>query len=153
MAQLMDIKYFEDYDSWTKTIWAMRNAGYTYEFCMKLSARVEGKFDELEFDRIWESKTNKEQSGLGTIYYQAKMSNEKEFYDIKLRNIDVPIYESNEYNIAEVLLSVFGENLVFYNDFMMVYTKDKWRIDTKLDLLRVMISQEYYLCYISKGHF
>ena len=142
MAELMGDEYLTDYDSWTKTIWAMRNAGYTYEFCMKLSARVEGKFDELEFDRIWESKTNKEQSGLGTIYYQAKMSNEKEFYDIKLRNIDVPIYESNEYNIAEVLLSVFGDNLVFYNDFMMVYTKDKWRIDTKLDLLRVMISQE-----------
>jgi len=142
MAELMDIKYFQDYDSWSKTIWAMRNAGYTYKFCMKLSARVEGKFDELEFDRIWESKTNKEESGLGTIYYQAKMSNEKEFYDIKLRNIDVPIYESNEYNISEVLLSVFGENLVFYNDNMMVYTKEKWRIDPKLDLLRVMISQE-----------
>ena len=142
MAELMGDEYLTDYDSWTKTIWAMRNAGYTYEFCMKLSARVEGKFDELEFDRIWESKTNKEQSSLGTIYYQAKISNEKEFYDIKLRNIDVPIYESNEYNIAEVLLSVFGDNLVFYNDFMMVYTKDKWRQDPKLDLLRVMISQE-----------
>ncbi len=142
MAELMDIKYFTGYDAWCKTIWAMRNAGFDYKFCMKLSSRVEEKFDMVEFDRIWESKTNKEQSGLGTIYYQAKQSNEEEFYNIKLYNIDVPIFENNEYNIAEVLLSVFGDNLVFYNDVMMVYTKDKWRQDPKLDLLRVMISQE-----------
>jgi phage/plasmid-associated DNA primase len=140
MAELMDVsKYLTDYDAWSKTIWAMRNAGFTYEFCMKLNQKAT-KINQIK--DIWDSTTNKEQLGLGTIYYQAKKSNEKKYYDIKLQNIDVPIYESNEYNIAEVLLSVFGENLVFYNDFMMVYTKDKWRQDPKLDLLRVMISQE-----------
>ena len=140
MAELMDVdKYLTDYDSWSKTIWAMRNAGFTYEFCMKINQKST-KIDQVK--DIWESTTNKEQSGLGTIYYQAKQSNEKEYYDIKLRNIDVPIFESNEYNISQVLLSIFGDKLVFYNDFMMVYTKDKWRQDPKLDLLRVMISQE-----------
>jgi len=140
MAELMDVdEYLTDYDAWSKTIWAMRNAGYTYEFCMKLNQKST-KIDQVK--DIWESTTNKEKTGMGTIYYQAKKSNEKEFYNIKLRNLDTRIYCVNEYNIAEVLMTIFGDNLVFYNDIMMVYTKDKWREDAKLDLLRVMISQE-----------
>ena len=140
MAELMDVdKYLTDYDSWSKTIWAMRNAGFTYEFCMKLNQKAT-KINQIK--DIWDATTNKEQSGLGTIYYQAKESNEEQYYNIKFKNIEEPIFESNEYNIAEVLISVFGDKLVFYNDFMMVYTKGKWRQDPKLDLLRVMISQE-----------
>ena len=145
MAELMNVdKYLTDYDAWSKSIWAMRNAGFTYEFCMKINQKST-KIDQIK--DIWNSTTNKKEVSMGTIYYQAKQSNEKEYYNIKIRNLDNRIFESNEYNISEILLSVFGDNLVFYNGIMMVYTKDKWRPDAKLDLLRVMISQEGHKYY------
>jgi len=100
IAELMSVeKYLLNYNEWTTTIWALKNAGFSYDFANKLSQKVndvdDTKYDENALEELWDK--GKEGVGLGTIYRQAKESNRKEYYKIKLKYLPKEIYKTEDY--------------------------------------------------------
>ena len=149
IAELMSVEtYLTPFAEWIKTMWALKNAGFDLDFAIKLSKKAEDKYDQDKLLEIWND--TKDGVGMGTIYHQAKESNEEKYLAIKIKYFPKDIYKSEEATLAETLLLVFGDNLVYYNGIIMIYTNDKWYEDDKLDLLKCMISREGKKYYSQK---
>lgn len=82
----IDSKYADDYDSWTKIIWALKNDSddnrkIAIDFSQ--SGKYKDIFDENEFDKLWEN--TKTGNTIATIYYYSKQSNPDNFKKIKFK--------------------------------------------------------------------
>ena len=146
IAELMNVKkYLLNYNEWTTTIWALKNAGFSYDFANKLSQKVndidDTKYDENALEELWDK--GKEGVGLGTIYRQAKESNKKEYYKIKIKYLPKQIYKSEDYSLAKILVDeCFNDRLVYCDGSLMTYTNNKWYVDNDFDYLKYMISND-----------
>lgn len=146
IAELMSVeKYLLNYNEWTTTIWALKNAGYSYDFANKLSQKVndidDSKYDEIALEELWDKC--KEGVELGTIYRQAKESNRKEYYKIKIKYLPKQIYKIEDYSLAKILVDeCFNDRLVYCDGSLMTYTNNKWYVDKDFDYLKYMISND-----------
>ena len=74
---MIDIKYINEYDTWTKLVWALHNDNLNnYELARNMSMRS-SKFDDDFFSKLW-SET-RSGCGIGTIHYYAYHSNPKKY--------------------------------------------------------------------------
>ena len=80
IVNLIGIKYLDDYSSWTKIMWAMRNEDYSEEFARNISKKSE-KYDEEAFMKLWydTSYDGNKLVKQPTLNYYAKLSNPKEY--------------------------------------------------------------------------
>lgn len=146
IAELMSVeKYLLNYPDWIKTIWALKNAGFSFDFANKLSQKVndidDTKYDETKLTEIWNE--TKEGLGLGTIYKQAKDTNKKLYYKIKIKHLPKEFFKHEEYSLAKLLVDeCFNDKLVICDDNLMTYTNSRWYIDNDFDYLKYMISNE-----------
>ena len=146
IAELMSVEdYLLNYNEWTTTIWALKNAGFSYDFANKLSKKVndidDTKYDENALEELWDK--GKEGVGLGTIYRQAKESNKKQYYKIKIKYLPKQIYKSEDYSLAKILVDeCFNDRLVYCDGSLMTYTNKKWYADNDFDYLKYMISND-----------
>jgi len=152
IAELMSVeKYLLNYPDWIKTIWALKNAGFSFDFANKLSQKVisidKSKYDETKLIELWNE--TKEGLGLGTIYKQAKESNKKLYYKIKIKHLPKDYNKNTDYSIASILVKeCFNDKLVFCDDNLMTYTNERWYNDNQFNYLKYMISNEGVKYYI-----
>tara|TARA_R110000823_G_scaffold76306_3_gene174237 strand:- start:2735 stop:5125 length:2391 start_codon:yes stop_codon:yes gene_type:complete len=143
MAKLMDKqKYFGDgsYDEWTKTIWALKNSGFSLEFAKELS-NFDDNLNEEKLLEIWECKTNKNTIKLGTIYAQAKLSNPQEFYRIKIKYVNHDIFDGTERILAELIIQESDGCFVYSDGILMVYTNDFWYADPEYHYTKELLTK------------
>lgn len=151
-ADLIDIKYLDGYDSWTKIIWSLANdpENNNYEIAKYLSEKSE-KYDEKIFNSIY-SKT-REGSTIGTFYYYCKLSNSKKFYEYQSETIKID--DLTEDNLAKIYLDSNHEDLVYNCDDNTVYIfhNNLWYMDKKLNKLKYFIGKKLtaYLTEISSS--
>tara|TARA_R110000823_G_scaffold259789_2_gene380841 strand:+ start:79 stop:2508 length:2430 start_codon:yes stop_codon:yes gene_type:complete len=146
MAKLMDKqKYFGpgSYDEWTKTIWALKNSGFSYDFAKELS-NFDDNVDEDKLKQIWQSKTDKNTVKLGTIYAQAKLSSPFLYYRIKIKYMD-PIVQKpacwGEWDLANLVIKEADGCFVYSNGQLMVYTDNFWYADPEYHYTKELLTK------------
>jgi hypothetical protein len=94
IVNLIGVKYIDEYSSWTKIMWAMRNENYSEEFAMEISKKSK-KFDKKVFLKLWYRDVYEGDKLVkqGTLNYYAKLSDPKGYELIyiekHLANLDV----------------------------------------------------------------
>ena len=57
LADIIDIAYLDNYDSWTKIVWSLKAIDVkNREIAMKISEKS-SKYDDSGFDKVWNSFT------------------------------------------------------------------------------------------------
>lgn len=127
IIELIDIKYIDDYDTWKRIMWAMKNENYTEEEAQSISKKS-NKYDEEGFSKIWDKSPSTISLTQGTLNYYAKLSNEKMYYEIiNKHKIDWDMI-TTERGIAELFLMSYKDDYVYKDEILYIYSKKNWRI-------------------------
>jgi phage/plasmid-associated DNA primase len=152
MAELMSARqYLTDFSDWSKTMWAMRNGGYTKEYSIKVSKRglvlknaetltlvdLENsdyrimnadEFDIIAFDKIWNAtSTKKEQLTKKTIYSQAYSTNKIKYTQAHLDYywdlLELPYQDTgdDDYSVVKLFMKV-NDDVVYDTPTQTFYT-------------------------------
>ena len=126
LVNMIDIKYINEYDTWTKLVWALHNDNLNnYELARNMSMRS-SKFDDDFFSKLW-SET-RSGCGIGTIHYYAYHSNPKKY--IVLNPNDH--LTGTDDNLTKIFLSLQCENIHFIDqDNLFLYSNNQWIQDNK----------------------
>jgi len=81
LLDLIDIKYLDAFDTWSKIMWGMKKEGYSMEVARQLSQKS-SNYDDEGFNNIWNKSPNNITVSQGTINYYAKKSDESKYYEI-----------------------------------------------------------------------
>lgn len=93
ILDLIDVKYWDEYESWKRLVWAMKNEGYSEETARKYSMKS-SKYDDNGFTHFWEKPPIINDLTQGTINYYAKLSDKDKYYDIVTNYTDTTDNES-----------------------------------------------------------
>ena len=136
LLDIISMDYWDEFDSWKKIIWAMKNEGYTKAVAMKYSKRSD-RFTEEAFDNVWDKSPSTITNTQGTINYYAKLSNPTEYDRLNIRkDISLEVLEKGALCIANVIYSDLQENLIYCN-------KNWYTVDEKTNLWRVIEKPSY----------
>ena len=137
-ADLIDIQYLDDYDSWTKIVWSLANdqENNNYEIAKNISAKSK-KYDEEVFNRLWNK--SREGSSMGTFYYYCKISNKQKFFEFKSEEITETFF--TEDNLAKIYLDSNHDDIIFKDDIVYIFHNKLWYEDRKLNKLKFYISK------------
>lgn len=151
IVNLIAVKYIDEYSSWTKIIWAMRNEDYSQEFAMEISKKSK-KFDEEAFMRLWYNtsyegnKTVKQ----ATLNYYAKLSNPKEynlFYINKhLSKLDI----FDEGLLKDYFIGLHGDDIIAVKKKanLFVYYENNWIEDDGGNIIQNMLFKTIKAMYL-----
>jgi len=151
IVNLIDVKYINEYNSWTKIIWAMRNEDYSQEFAMEISKKSK-KFDEEAFMKLWYN-TNYEGNKAakqGTLNYYAKLSNPKEynlFYINKhLSKLDV----FDEGLLKDYFIGLHSDDIIAVKKKvnLFVYYENNWIEDDGGNIIQNMLFKTIKSMYL-----
>jgi phage/plasmid-associated DNA primase len=136
-ADLIDIQYLDEYDSWTKIIWSLANDdnNNNYEIAKNISAKSE-KYNEEEFNRLWNK--SREGSTMGTFYYYCKISNKQKFFEFRSEEITDTFF--TEDNLAKIYLDSNQDDIIYKDDLVYIFHNRLWYEDRKLNKLK------FYVC-------
>ena len=93
ILDLIDVKYWDYYESWKRLLWAMKNEGYSEETARKYSMKS-SKYDDDGFNHFWDKPPFQNDLTQGTINYYAKLSDKDKYYDIVTNYTDTTDNES-----------------------------------------------------------
>ena len=139
----------QNYDSWLKIIWAMRNSPEIDEdFARSISMKASNYTTE-GFNKVYFDTKHGRTITPPTLFYYAKKSGSKKFYEI-IRKHDK--YSSqNECTVidmADKFIELVGDNIVCTKkEELLVWSGDYWRLDRIGDIMTNMIEKvllEYY---------
>ena len=113
--QLIDPKYFEDYNDWIRLGTAIKNSGGTVQMFDEMSQRGKGYRDFNDCLTKWNSFKDsytgqRGPATIGTIKYYAKLSDPKAYNELNQNvavnnEIDWIVYHQEDINIAEWILN------------------------------------------------
>ena len=130
IVELIDIQYLDDYSSWIKIVWAMKNENYTEEEAKSISKKSQ-KYDDDGFYNVWDKSPSTISLTQGTLNYYAKLSNEKMYYEIINKNkIDWEMVTTDR-GIAELFLMNYRDDYVYKDEILYIYSKKNWKIATE----------------------
>lgn len=113
VVNLISVKYLDEYSSWIKIMWAMRNEDYSEEFAMEISKKSK-KFDTKTFMKLW-YRDNYEGSKLvkqGTLNYYAKLSNPKEYELVYIKKYLANLSVFDEGLLKDYFISINADSIV-----------------------------------------
>ena len=87
LLSIIDVKYLQNYQDWTKIVWASKNCLVDESFIDTISQKADN-YSLNGFINVW--KSTYPAYTLGTIKYYAKLSNSEEYYKI-IQNEDFVI--------------------------------------------------------------
>ena len=134
----IDEKYSDDYDSWTKIIWSLRNDSKDHKKLAKNFSKRSVKYDEESFLKIW--KNTRSGNSIATVYHYSKKSNKLGFQKIKSKYIKIDDYLETDDKLARIFLEDNGLCYVYKNSTLYTYNKKVWSID---------VNNNKLCCYIS----
>jgi phage/plasmid-associated DNA primase len=118
LAQVLNLIPPEDYDTWTRCVWALKNDGeHNYELAKEWSKRS-NKYEEDAFEKLWEN--GRHGVTLGTVYFLAnKIAPElyRRFY-IKTS------LSNNDDALADTFIKLQNDNVIYSNETVYIYKKN-----------------------------
>jgi phage/plasmid-associated DNA primase len=162
---LIDIKYWDDFNDWKRIVWALKAESISKEIALEYSQKSDN-FDDWAFDDIWDNSPQQITLTMGTIKYYAKRSNPKQYNEyvyaklMENKNIEKMVYNYTDRNLAvlgEILLDddiIYTEEkqLYFYNNNFWVSDEDvikytlQHKICSLLDSVNIKLSIERQEC-------
>ena len=145
MAELIDIDYLDSYNTWTKIIWSLKNyENYDLIDLAKYISAKSDKYDEHVFLELWDNA--KSGNTIGTLFYYARLSNEEEYNNIRLRklkDLDTQFISCDD-TLAELFLKGNEGNFVLIGEKQQLYTfyNKRWYEDFGKGKLGNMITKE-----------
>ena len=134
----IDIKFVDDYDSWTKIIWGLKNDSKLNKSIAKRFSKRSKKYDEESFLKIWNN--GRYGNSIASVYHYSKKSNKLGFQKIKSKYLKIDDYLQTDKKLAELFLDDNGLYYVYKDDTLYTYNKKIWSIDK---------SNNKLCCYIS----
>jgi len=145
IAELIDIEYLDSYNTWTKIIWSLKNyENYDLIDLAKYISAKSDKYDEYSFLELWDNA--KSGNTIGTLFYYAKLSNEEEYNNIRLRKLkelDTQFLSCDD-TLAELFLKGNEGNFVLMGEKQQLYTfyNKRWFEDFSKGKLGNMITKD-----------
>jgi phage/plasmid-associated DNA primase len=151
IVNLIGLKYLDDYSSWTKIVWAMRNENYSEEFAMKISKKSK-KFDIKVFTKLWH-RDNYEGINLvkqGTLNYYAKLSNPKGYELIYINKYLANLDVFDEGLLKDYFISINADSIVAIKkkSNLFVFYKNNWVEDDGGVLVQNMLFETIKSMYV-----
>ena len=134
------------YEDWRNIVWSLASVG-EYEIAKKLSMRGEDTWNEIEFNKVYNSYNRKTLGvTLGTFFYYCKCDNQELYYNILNKNkkkVSV-ISAQTHYDKAKLIIDNLGEYFINSCGVLYVWVEEqrKWIADNKLHHTRRIISNQ-----------
>jgi len=138
---LIDVKYIDDFDTWNRIVWAMKNEGYDEETIKNFSKRSD-KYSDSGFQNAYDKSPSNITLSQGTINYYAKLSNSEKYYEMTASNFD---YDFTDDGLSKILLKNIGEEFIYMNRLLHVYENKNWKIKNG-----ITICKDYLIDYFNK---
>lgn len=144
IANLIDIKYLDNYNDWCKIVWALASE-QQYDLSISISSKST-KFNLDSHDKIYNQANKK--TTIATVYHYAKLSNKEDFYNVKEINDTQPnvpysqIINNTDYDLADLYLKLKSDNIVktIDND-IYIYQYPFWVKDNNKNLIMKDVRQ------------
>ena len=151
IVNLIGVKYIDEYSSWCKIIWAMRNEDYSQEFAMEISKKSK-KFDEEAFMKLWynDSYEGNKVVKQATLNYYAKLSDPKAynlFYINKhLSKLDI----FDEGLLKDYFIGLHGDDIIAVKKKanLFVYYENNWIEDDGGNIIQNMLFKTIKAMYL-----
>lgn len=131
-ADLIDIKYINSYNDWTKIIWSLKSDNImNKDLALYITKKSYLFKDEDFFLKTW-NFYNKEnlKISIGTFNYYAKISNNQEYIKIKAKynykNIDEVLRLPTQENIAKCFYKISGEDFIYHQNSVYYFNGIVW---------------------------
>ena len=143
------MEYIDPYDNWTKLIWSLKTGDY-YDEAKILSMRSK-HYKEKEFDKIYNDfKQTRNNFSLNTFYHYAKISNEKEFYNIKSKYHNFQELEFiTDNDIAKTFMKLYGENYLHYDKQYYFFNGLYWQKDGEYKI-ETQLAEDLSIFYLDE---
>jgi phage/plasmid-associated DNA primase len=150
-ANILDIKYIDNYGCWLRIIWGLKSFAKNaedlktlYHIALDITRRSQYFQDEEYFKSKWEAFDESKSISIGSFYYYAKCSNEDEYLKIKRTENDnlilKAINDPSDRDLATCFNAIFGDDFIIYGDQLYYYNGIFWEQD-KTALKRYVMRQ------------
>jgi len=130
IIELIHIQFIDNYNTWKRIVWAMKNENYTEEEAKSISKKS-NKYDDDGFSKVWDKSPSTISLTQGTLNYYAKLSNEKMYYEIINKNKIDWDYITTDRGIADLFLMNYRDDYVYKDEILYIYSKKNWKIATE----------------------
>ena len=129
ITDLIDVKYIDDFDSWLRIVWAMKQEGHSEEAIKELSKKSANYSDE-GFRNAFEKSPSNITVSQGTLNYYAKLSNKSQYYEIIKDKYDFDDICDDDF--SKIIINEMGDDFVYQNEVLYTYYKDAWHSNGEL---------------------
>jgi hypothetical protein len=129
ITDLIDVKYIDDFDTWLRIVWAMKQEGYSEEAIKKLSKKSASYSDE-GFKNAFDKSPSNITVSQGTLNYYAKLSNKSLYYEIIKEEYDFDGICDDDF--SNIVIAEMGDDFVYQNDTLYTFYKEKWHSNDEL---------------------
>ena len=154
-ADMIDIKYLDDYNDWWKIIMSLKTENE--KNLAEYISRKSKKFDKNTFLHKWDSYTC-DYITIRTINYYAKISNTVKYNELQLSLIQEFEYEfmDSDDTLAKIFLDNKEQDIIYKGGEIYLYignvegSKGSWFHDEKLERTKKIMSDElsgFWNCY------
>jgi hypothetical protein len=129
ITDLIVVKYIDDFDTWLRIVWAMKQEGHSEEAIKKLSQKSASYSDE-GFRNAFEKAPSNITVSQGTLNYYAKLSNKSMYYEIIKEEYDFDDICDDDF--SNIVITEMGDDFVYQNDTLYTFYKEKWHSNDEL---------------------
>ena len=144
----INIRFWDNYDSWRCLMWALYNKYNDLDICDEYS-KLSKNYQGFETVKKIVADDKKNLLAFGTIAYYSKISNEGEYLNIKGRYSKI-LQSNSDYDMALQYLNLVGDNIVKEDDQLYIYQDPFWKCDNLLVSIRKNMRDTLFQQYISK---
>ncbi len=121
----IDIKYWDNYGSWLKLIWALYNT-YNDIQLVDYYCKKSKKYEGIQDVKKYILNDTKKLFSFGTIAYYSKLSNTNEYNKIRQKYTQL---DTTDFGISNLYLNIIGDNIIKHNKNLYIYHKPFWKLD------------------------
>ena len=142
-ADIISVKHLDDYDTWLKLLTSLKSA--SEKAVAHYISQKSDKFKEADFHNKYES-VDPTTISIGTMYYYAKISNNKAYRDLQNEDMDTMEFLDSDDTQAKLFLGNHENNLVYLDNTIFMYigneegTEGRWFKDEKNERVKKLLS-------------
>ena len=125
IADLIDVKYLTNYDSWLSILWAMKSEGFKEEQAKQISQKA-SNYTEEGFMNGWNKPKEEITITQGTLNHYAKSSNLEEYYKIQDYGINKIFNDYTDEGLGQIVVNEMGQDMIYQDGELYIYFYDTW---------------------------